>query len=161
MFSSPSPFYVFVFFFLVFFEGKMIGNVVIIIVINDYRNIEWFFFHFWKFLSSCPSWRRSRYLPFTVHGSVLCLHDLPKILDCFLLMTSASSFSPLGCLPSSPMELCRSSVPVSLTPSSSSRGHTLLPQTLLWDTGTWEVWGQNLQAKTVNLYFLHRLSRNL
>ena len=151
----------FVFFFLVFFEGKLLWNVGIIIVINNYRNVEWFIFYLWKFFffSSCPSWRWTWHLSFTVHVSVLSLHDLSKILEYLLLMTLASTFSPLGYIPFSPTGLRRSVVPGSLSPYSSTRGNTLLP-VLSHETQA-QVWGQNLWLKTVNLYFLHRHSRNL
>lgn len=115
--------------------------MVIITVINNEGNIEWFIFHIWKSLSCCPSWRWSQHLPFTV-----CV----SILDWFLLMSWQVCSALLDAwILSSPTELCRSAMPGSLTLSSSARGNTLLPQTLLWDRGRsrrhWEVWWQNLQ----------------
>lgn len=114
--------------------------------------------------SYCPSWRCSWHLPFyclwlqlrcqylwhSKNNGLSMSMTLPKYI--FSLIASLSLFSPLGGNPSSPTELCRSAMPGSIASSSSSKDVTLLPQILSWNTDTCEVWEQNLQVKTVNLF---------
>lgn len=97
--QSLFPFYVFVFFFLVFFKGKMLWNVVTVRAIwntelqNGSSSTSGNFF-----LLPHPE---GGHLPFIVHRSVLSLYGIPKIPDCLLPMTSTTLVRPLGCFPSS------------------------------------------------------------
>lgn len=96
----PFSFYVFILFFLVFFEGKVLWNVITIRVTTyetqNYRNTvsESFFrlVHPEDGIDICL---------LLSMGLPLVLHGIPKIPDCLHLMTSTNSFRPLGCFPSS------------------------------------------------------------
>lgn len=117
---------------------------------HNYRNTEWFVLHLWKFLLAHPG-----------DGLNSCLLLSISLFSASMTFPKQQTVSPIGCIPSSLTELCRSAMPGSFLPSSSSRGNTFLPQSLLWDTGTWEVWVQSLQVKTINIYSLHRISGSL